>query len=102
VSSVPVAAGIGALLSVPAAALVFVGLYLVGGTVEVPTAALTVSMLGWHTLIGVGEALITGLTVASIVAVRPDLVYGAQPVLQARALTVRTSDEADARSKEYS
>jgi len=90
VRSVPVAAAVGAFLSVPAAALVFVGLYLVGGTVDVPAAALTVSMLGWHALIGIGEAVITGLTVASIVAVRPDLVHGARPVLESRELEIRT------------
>ena len=47
-------------------------------------------MLGWHLLIGIGEAVITGLTVASITAVRPDLVYGARPVLEARELEIRT------------
>jgi cobalt/nickel transport system permease protein len=31
-------------------------------------------MLGWHVAIGVGEALITGLTVGAVVATRPDLV----------------------------
>ena len=39
-------------------------------------------MVGWHVLIGVGEAVITGLAVGSIVAVRPDLVYGARRVLE--------------------
>ena len=31
-----------------------------------------------HVLIGIGEALISAATVASILAVRPDLVYGAR------------------------
>lgn len=101
VSSVPVAAAVGALLSVPAASLVFVGLYLVGGTVDVPTGALTLSMLGWHSLIGIGEALITGFTVASIIAVRPDLVYGARPVIEGRELSVRTRGDVSVSSKEY-
>ena len=35
-------------------------------------------------LIGIGEALITGLVVGSVIAVRPDLVYGARPALRAR------------------
>ena len=46
-------------------------------------------MVGWHVLIGMGEAVITGLAVGSIVAVRPDLVYGARRVLENRKLEVR-------------
>ena len=45
------------------------------------SAALATAMVGVHVLIGVGEAVITGLAVGSIVAVRPDLVYGARRVL---------------------
>ena len=82
-------AAVAAFTSVLAAALGFVGLYAVGGTAPVPLDALTVAMLGWHTVIGLGEAAITGLVVASIVAVRPDLVHGARGVLVARPLEVR-------------
>jgi cobalt/nickel transport system permease protein len=46
-------------------------------------------MLGWHALIGVGEAIITGLAVSAIIAVRPDLVHGARPVLETRPLALR-------------
>jgi cobalt/nickel transport system permease protein len=84
----PLAAA-GALCSVLAAAAGFVGLYAVGGTAPVPLSSLTTAMLGWHLLIGVGEAVITGLVVASIVAVRPDLVHGARTVLAVRPLEVR-------------
>lgn len=86
---VPVLAAVSALVSVPAAALVFVGLYAVGGTAPVPLDGLLVAMLGWHTLIGIGEAVITGLVVGSVVAIRPDLVYGARPVLRRRELEIR-------------
>jgi cobalt/nickel transport system permease protein len=89
-ASVPAAAGLGALLSVPAAALTFTGLYAVGGEAPVPLDALVTAMLGWHTLIGVGEALITGFAVSAVVAVRPDLVHGARRVLAARELEIRT------------
>lgn len=92
---VPVFAAVGALVSVPAAALVFVGLYALGGTAPVPLDGLAVAMLGWHTLIGVGEAVITGLVVASVIAVRPDLVYGARPVLRRRQLEIRTTRPAE-------
>jgi cobalt/nickel transport system permease protein len=91
---VPVFAAVAALVSVPAAALVFVGLYAVGGTAPVPLDGLAAAMLGWHTLIGIGEAVITGLVVASVVAVRPDLVHGARPVLRTRELEIRSSKPA--------
>lgn len=72
-SAVP-AAAVGALLSVPATAMVFVGLYAVGGAAELDLGQLTAFMLTWHVAIGAGEALITGLTVGAVVATRPDLV----------------------------
>ncbi len=90
-SLVAPAAAVSALVSVPAAALCFVALYAVGGQADIPLGALATAMLGWHLLIGVGEAVITGLAVGSIVAVRPDLVYGARRVLRARTLEVRGS-----------
>jgi cobalt/nickel transport system permease protein len=46
-----------------------------------------------HVLIGIGEAAITALAIGSIVAVRPDLVYGARPVLEKRELVVRTAPD---------
>ena len=88
---VPVLAGLGALVSVPVAALLFVGLYAVGGTAPVPLDGLATAMLGWHVLIGLGEAVITGLVVASVIALRPDLVYGARPVQRRRELEIRTA-----------
>ena len=84
-------AAVGALLSVPAAALVFVGLYAVGGAAPIPIETLTTAMLGWHVLIGIGEAVITGLVVGSIVAVRPDLVHGARRVLVGRPVELRVA-----------
>ena len=70
-------------------ALVFTALFTVGGQVPVPLESLAVAMVGVHTLIGVGEAVITALAVSSIVAVRPDLVYGARRALAQRTLTIR-------------
>jgi cobalt/nickel transport system permease protein len=89
VSMVAPAAAIGALVSVPVAALVFVALYAVGGTVDIPLGTLTTAMLGVHTVIGIGEAVITFLAVGSIAAVRPDLVHGARRVLAQRTLELR-------------
>ena len=83
------AAAVGAFVSVPAAALVFTGLFAVGGNVPVDIGAVATAMLGWHTVIGIGEAAVTGLVVASVVAARPDLVHGARPLLVERTLETR-------------
>lgn len=83
------AAAVGAFVSVPVTAMVFSALYVVGGAAPINAGTLFATMLGWHLLIGVGEAVITALTVASIVAVRPDLVYGARPLLTRRELQIR-------------
>ena len=88
-TSVPLAAGIAAFLSVPAAAAVFTLLFAVGGVAPIDTATVLTAMLGWHVVIGLGEAVITGLVVGSVVAVRPDLVYGARPLIRARTLEIR-------------
>ncbi|MGB0100646.1 MAG: energy-coupling factor ABC transporter permease [Nocardioides sp.] len=87
---VPLQAGIAAFVSVPVAAVVFVLLYSVGGTAEIPFDTLMTAMIGVHGLIGLGEGIITFLAVGAIVAVRPDLVYGARPVLAQRELVIRT------------
>jgi len=89
-SSVVAAAAVAAFISVLAAATTFTALFAVGGTLPVDTGKVLVAMLGWHALIALGEAIITGLVVASVVGVRPDLVYGAAPVLEARELEIRT------------
>ncbi len=88
-SSVAPAAAVAAFVSVPAAALVFTGLFAVGGNAPVDLGAVAAAMLAWHTVIGLGEAAITGLVVASVVAVRPDLVHGARPLIDRRDLEIR-------------
>ncbi|WP_300683163.1 energy-coupling factor ABC transporter permease [Nocardioides sp.] len=90
-SSIPLAAAIGALVSVPMAALAFSLLFSVGSVADIATGKVVAAMVGWHCLIGVGEALITGLVISSVIATRPDLVYAARPVLGERTLTVRTA-----------
>ena len=69
-------AGLGALVSVPAAALAFCGLYLVGGAAPVPTADLLKSMIGVHVLIGLGEAAITVVVLSLVMALAPGLAAG--------------------------
>ncbi len=83
-ASVVPASFVAALVSVPAAALVFTCLYALGGTTDVPLGTLAAAMIGVHGLIGIGEAMITALVVGSVLAVRPDLVYGARDLVAAR------------------
>ncbi|SFA72291.1 cobalt/nickel transport system permease protein [Nocardioides alpinus] len=89
ISMVAPSAAFAAFVSVPIAALVFTGLFAVGGTAPVDLQAVLIAMLGWHTLIGLGEAAVTGLVVGSVVATRPDLVHGARPFVAARDLEIR-------------
>ncbi|MBZ6114434.1 MULTISPECIES: energy-coupling factor ABC transporter permease [Streptomyces] len=86
--SVTVASFVAALVSVPAAALAFTFLYWIGGTTDVAIGKVATAMIGVHVLIGIGEAAITALTVGAVVAVRPDLVYGARGLGQRLKLRV--------------
>lgn len=76
--SVIPAAALGALVSTPAAAAAFTVLYAVGGTVDIPLTTLATAMIGWHAVIGIGEAVITAAILSAVVAARPDLVYAAR------------------------
>jgi cobalt/nickel transport system permease protein len=76
-SGVAAASGVAALLSVVLAALAFALEYAVGGAGGASTGRVFAAMGGVHVLIGIGEALITALTVSAVVAARPDLVHGA-------------------------
>ncbi len=88
-ASIAPAAAVGALISVPVAAMAFSALFAIGGTAPVDADKVFAAMVGWHVVIGIGEAAITGLVVASVIATRPDLVYGARPVLAERTLEIR-------------
>ena len=89
-SAVTIASFVAALVSVPAAATAFTGIYALGGTTDVSLGKVFAAMVGVHVLIGIGEAAITALTVGAVVAVRPDLVYAARDRLAVR-LELRTS-----------
>lgn len=86
--SVTVSAFVAAALSVPAAALAFTLVYAIGGTTDVPIGRVLTAMVGVHVLIGLGEAAITAFTVGAVIAVRPDLVYGARGMTQKLKLRV--------------
>jgi cobalt/nickel transport system permease protein len=76
-TSVVAASGIAAGVSVVLAASAFVVEYALGGTGGAPVSTVLAAMVGVHTLIGIGEGVITALTVGVVLGVRPDLVDGA-------------------------
>jgi cobalamin biosynthesis protein CbiM len=75
-SAIPLAAGIAAFVSVPVSASAFTLQYAIGGNGTAPVETVFIAMLTTHLLIGIGEAVITMLTVSAIIASRSDLVYG--------------------------
>jgi len=78
-ASVSVAATVAAFVSVPVSSMGFVLQYALGGTGTVDLGTVLWSVLSVHVLIGFGEAAITGLVVASVMASRSDLVTGWRP-----------------------
>ncbi|MGW6055268.1 energy-coupling factor ABC transporter permease [Streptomyces sp. NPDC055189] len=86
--SITASSFVAALISVPAAAVAFTFLYALGGTTDVSIGKVATAMIGVHVLIGIGEAAITALTVGAVIAVRPDLVYGARGLTQKLKLRV--------------
>lgn len=88
-ASVAPAAGIAGLVSVPLVALVFTLLFAIGGTDTLAIGDVLTAMLGWHTLIGIGEGLVTAMVVGAVVASRPDLVHGARGLAGASELEIR-------------
>jgi cobalt/nickel transport system permease protein len=77
-SSIVAASGVAAGLSVPLAALGFTLQYAIGGNDSTSVTTVAAAMVGVHLLIGIGEGVITAMTVSAVMAVRPDLVYGAR------------------------
>ena len=75
-SSTTAAAGVAALISVPAAAAGFVLQYAIGANATFSVGTVLNAMVGTHILIGIGEAIITALTVSAVLASRSDLVFG--------------------------
>ena len=91
-------AGVGAFLSVPVAALVFVGLFAVGGIADVPLVTVAAFMSGIHALIGLGEAAITVAVLGAVLTARPDLVRGARHLRSTALAPRRDRAPADAAS----
>jgi len=93
-SSVTVSAGVAAGTSVVLASLAFVIEYAIGGNGGASVGTVFAAMVGVHTLIGIGEGIITALTVGVVLGVRPDLVYGAADLQTPLVLGPKPSDTA--------
>jgi cobalt/nickel transport system permease protein len=76
-SGVVMAGGLAAAASVVLAAMAFSLEWLFGATAPVPFDTVFGAMVGVHLLIGVGEGVITAMTLGAVLAARPDLVAGA-------------------------
>lgn len=76
-TGVAVAGAIAAFASVVLSAVAFSIEWLFGASVPVPFDRVFGAMVGVHVVIAVGEAVITGSVLASVLAARPDLVRGA-------------------------
>jgi cobalt/nickel transport system permease protein len=90
-SSIVAASAIAAFLSVPASAAAWVFEYALGGTATYELQTVFISVVGVHLLIGIGEAIITALTIAAIMATRADLVDGARKFLPKQKLVIKDS-----------
>ncbi len=83
-----VVAFVSALVNTLLAATGFVVEYAIGGQGGVAIGGVAALMLGFHALIGIGEGLITAVTVTSVAKIRPDLVYllrGSKTPLEVRS-----------------
>jgi cobalt/nickel transport system permease protein len=80
-SSVVGSAGIAAALAPVLASVVFTLEYAIGGNGAASVDKVAAAMIGVHVLIGIGEGIITAMTVSAVMVNRPDLVYGAQDLL---------------------
>jgi cobalt/nickel transport system permease protein len=76
-SSVVIASGIAAALAPVLAAMAFTLEYAIGGNGAASVGKVAAAMIGVHVLIGIGEGVITGMTISAVLASRPDLVHGA-------------------------
>jgi len=75
-TSLIASSAIAALISVPVSAFGFWVQYAIGGNATFPLETVLTAMISTHILIGIGEAIITVLTISAIMASRSDLVFG--------------------------
>lgn len=78
------ATGLAAWVSVVMSAMAFSIEWLFGATAPVSFTRVFAAMVGVHLLIGIGEGVISALTVGAVLASRPDLVAGAADLDQSQ------------------
>lgn len=66
---------VSAVVGTVCASMGFVAEYAIGGAAPTSLTVVAAYMLGTHALIGIGEGVITALTVVAVGRARPDLVY---------------------------
>lgn len=71
------ASGLAAWASVVMGAMAFSVEWLFGASAPIAFDQVFLAMVGVHLLIGIGEGVMTALTVGAVMSTRPDLVYGA-------------------------
>lgn len=75
------ATGLAGALSVVLSAAAFSIEWLFGATAPVPFDTVFGAMVGVHLLIGIGEGIISAMTIGAVMSSRPDLVYGASDII---------------------
>jgi len=78
------ATGLAAGVSVIFSAAAFSIQWLFGATAPVPFDTVFGAVVGVHTMIGIGEGVISALTVGAVLSARPDLVFGASDLDRAQ------------------
>ena len=73
-------------------AMGFVVQYAIGGSGIIELDKVLGAMLSVHILIGIGEAVISALTIGAVLATRSDLVYGATQLMPKKNLTIKDVD----------
>lgn len=85
------AAGLAAWASVVMSAVAFSIQWLFGASAPVAFDLVFSAMVGVHAVIGLGEAVITAIAIGAVLAIRPDLVYGASDLDRAELDDTRVS-----------
>jgi len=80
-----VACALAAWVCVVLASLLFVGEFALGAAVDLELGTVAAATIGTYVLVGLVEAVVTGLIVRALVGVRPDLVRVAEPLHRRRA-----------------
>ncbi len=83
------ATGIAAWTSVVMSAIAFSIQWLFGATAPVAFDDVFMAMVGVHSLIGIGEAVISALVVGAVLSSRPDLVHGASDLTRGELAETR-------------